>query len=337
MRVLYSVVCILLLSKLSYGQLTNGSFEVYTAIPDGLGQWSRVVGWTNAGSSVSNPDYYHKEANNIADLPETPVAIVDAADGNAIIGLAICGKVGSNKRSYLQHAFESPLVPGQEYHLCFRITNGEQTATSHAGLASNHIGIALSTTALIQIGDAPIQYEPQLKIDHVLYLDRWQTIYFSFVADQPYSHMTFGLFNNDEHHSIESAKGNNSEYAYYFVDDFRLSTEPPVEEPVIEEPIYFEPPNAPFFVPNAFTPNGDGDNDVFIPVAGYIKEWTLEIYTKWGDPVFVSTSPLKGWDGTCMGKPCANGSYIWKMTFHVPGTNGELREAVEYGFVNLVK
>lgn len=324
---------------MSYSQLTNGSFEANSGIPTSLGQWQLVSDWDNAGSSISRPDYYHYQANNIADLPETPMAMVEAADGNAIVGLAVCGKTGSNKRTYLQHAFDTPLTVGQEYYLRFRLSNGSHTSTSLAGLVVNNIGIALSTTALTQVDDTPIQCNPQLTINQTFYSEQWQWVHFSFIADQAYSHMTFGLFNDDNHHSIEYRNGVNPQYAYYFVDDFQLTTEPPVDEPVVPEPTppRVENPNAPFFVPNAFTPNGDGDNDVFLPVAGFIKEWHLEIFTKWGDPVFASTPLTRGWDGTCMGNPCANGSYIWKITYNVPSENGELREVIEYGFVNLVK
>ena len=59
------------------------------------------------------------------------------------------------------------------------------------------------------------------------------------------------------------------------------------------------------YVPNAFTPNNDGFNDVFKPeMIEYLKDgYLLEIYNRWGEKVFSTTDPEQGWDGTVNGKP----------------------------------
>lgn len=338
MKNIVSILVVTMLVSQGFGQLLNGSFESNSSLPNTLGQWSLVADWSNAGSTAT-PDYFHINANVVADLPETPTALVNCFDGDAIMGLAICTKTGANKREYLQTHFSAPLVVGEEYHLSFRITNGERTSTSLSGLGVNHIGALLGTTAAVQNNTDPITATPQFTIDTVLYSNKWERVLFTFVADQAYEYLTIGLFNDDSQHSIIRMEGASPEIAYYFVDDFTLTTEIIDDVPVVvnPEPVYTDPPNAPFFVPNAFTPNGDGDNDVFIPVAGFIKEWSLEIFTKWGDPVFICSPVRKGWDGSCMGNPCANGSYIWKITYEVPDEKGEVRTVVEYGFVNLVK
>lgn len=57
------------------------------------------------------------------------------------------------------------------------------------------------------------------------------------------------------------------------------------------------------FVPNAFTPNGDGENDVWY-VRGYeIQKVTIAVYDRWGQKMFESNSLNDGWDGTFNGKP----------------------------------
>jgi len=336
-----SIVFISLIAVKGFCQLVNGSFELNSALPATLGAWSVVDGWVNPASSDGTPDYFHSQANSVADLPETPSAIVHPYDGNAVMGLVLSAKQGTNRREYIQTHFESPLVVGQEYFISFRITNGEITPTSLAGLAVNHIGLLFSTNAPVQIGNGFISATPQFVIDTVVFSSKWERVDFNFIADQPYENLTFGLFNGDDSHTISERRGNNPQVAYYFVDDFILSTEQIDDDPVTQNPddnpVYTDPPNAPFFVPNAFTPNNDGDNDIFIPVAGTIKEWVLEIFTKWGDPVFSSKNSQRGWDGSLAAKPCASGSYIWKITYQVPDENGEVRTAVEFGFVNLVK
>ena len=58
-------------------------------------------------------------------------------------------------------------------------------------------------------------------------------------------------------------------------------------------------PNA-LYLPNAFTPNEDGKNPVFLPVFSYpaeIEEYRMEIYNRWGCLVFRTEEPTFGWDG----------------------------------------
>ena len=53
-----------------------------------------------------------------------------------------------------------------------------------------------------------------------------------------------------------------------------------------------------FFAPNAFTPNGDGNNDFFKPIIYGIESYTLQIFDRWGKIVFETDSRSKGWDGS---------------------------------------
>lgn len=68
-------------------------------------------------------------------------------------------------------------------------------------------------------------------------------------------------------------------------------------------------------MPNAFTPNGDGNNDIFkILSAGYKKLKTFKIFNRWGEQLFATTDFRKGWDGNNGGKPCEIGTYFWLVT-----------------------
>lgn len=52
-----------------------------------------------------------------------------------------------------------------------------------------------------------------------------------------------------------------------------------------------------FFMPNAFTPNGDGYNDLLYPEHTGILDYKIQIYDRWGQIVFISSSPDEAWDG----------------------------------------
>ena len=67
------------------------------------------------------------------------------------------------------------------------------------------------------------------------------------------------------------------------------------------------------YVPNAFTPNEDNLNDVFIPVIGFVEptEYSFRIFDNTGTPVIISTNPAEGWDGKKKGHDCPEGVYIY--------------------------
>jgi len=71
------------------------------------------------------------------------------------------------------------------------------------------------------------------------------------------------------------------------------------------------------YVPNAFTPNGDGRNDVFLPVVLNLKAGTylFDVFDRWGNRIFETTEPSVGWDGHANGgKDQAQiDTYVWKI------------------------
>jgi len=80
------------------------------------------------------------------------------------------------------------------------------------------------------------------------------------------------------------------------------------------------------YIPNSFTPNGDGKNDVFtIKTVFEFSEFKLSIFNRWGDMVFESDDINKGWDGTYKGKPVPLGVYVYQLTATIKDT-GEQRK-----------
>jgi gliding motility-associated-like protein len=66
------------------------------------------------------------------------------------------------------------------------------------------------------------------------------------------------------------------------------------------------------FVPNAFTPNRDGRNDMLRPIAvGIAHIDYFQIYNRWGQMVFSTSVNQHGWDGTIGGKLQPSGTYVW--------------------------
>ena len=94
-----------------------------------------------------------------------------------------------------------------------------------------------------------------------------------------------------------------------------------------------------FYVPNTFTPNGDGINDEWMPNGLGIDEQNYEmtIFDRWGNLIFYTTTWGKGWDGRAnKGRNIAQQDvYVWKI--RVKPENDSEKEREYIGNVNLVK
>jgi len=71
------------------------------------------------------------------------------------------------------------------------------------------------------------------------------------------------------------------------------------------------PKNDLIYVPNAFTPNGDGKNDVVHVHSESIQSMTFYIYDQWGELIFTSSNMQNGWDGTYKGTKEPAGAYVY--------------------------
>lgn len=87
------------------------------------------------------------------------------------------------------------------------------------------------------------------------------------------------------------------------------------------------------FLPNAFTPNGDGVNDVLYLRSLRVTELYLAIYDRWGQLMFETSDQAKGWDGTFGGKPLDSGVYGFYLK--VKCDDGEVVE--KRGNISLLK
>src|SRR5690606_18542296 len=72
-------------------------------------------------------------------------------------------------------------------------------------------------------------------------------------------------------------------------------------------------------VPNAFSPNGDGLNDVFrVTGITYQQLKVFMVFNRYGQEVFATTDVAKGWDGTYNGRPCEVGTYFYLIRLEYP-------------------
>ena len=99
---------------------------------------------------------------------------------------------------------------------------------------------------------------------------------------------------------------------------------------IIEEEIIY-------YVPNAFTPNKNGRNEIFQPIffSGYdIYNFKFQVFNRWGEIIFESNDASIGWDGTYQNKLVAPGTYVWKIDFK-EGIKDKVH--IEQGTVNVIR
>jgi gliding motility-associated-like protein len=92
-----------------------------------------------------------------------------------------------------------------------------------------------------------------------------------------------------------------------------------------------------YYVPNAFTPDGDEFNQTFQPIftTGFDPyDFNMDIFNRWGEVIFTSNDTTIGWDGTYKGQIAQDGTYTWKIEFKE--TMSDKRHSI-IGHVNILR
>ncbi len=91
------------------------------------------------------------------------------------------------------------------------------------------------------------------------------------------------------------------------------------------------------FMPNAFSPNGDGKNDTFKPKGNFfgVEDYSLAIFNRWGQQVFFTEDPNDGWNGKLnnSGNDSPTGVYVYKLNYIGPRN----KIVSEEGFATIVR
>ncbi len=93
------------------------------------------------------------------------------------------------------------------------------------------------------------------------------------------------------------------------------------------------------WIPNSFSPNNDGNNDVFIPhfVGALENDYHISIYNRWGQIVFNSDNPMYGWDGTFGQKDCPEGIYFFILEYQAKNPSQTEPKKALKGTITLIR
>lgn len=88
------------------------------------------------------------------------------------------------------------------------------------------------------------------------------------------------------------------------------------------------------YIPTAFTPNHDGKNDEFkAMIFGPVKKFELTVYNRWGQVIFYTTNPSKGWDGKIAGIEQRSDAFVWTCRYQLDGSP----ETFEKGTLTIIR
>tara|TARA_R110000822_G_scaffold164491_1_gene304905 strand:- start:51106 stop:54042 length:2937 start_codon:yes stop_codon:yes gene_type:complete len=90
------------------------------------------------------------------------------------------------------------------------------------------------------------------------------------------------------------------------------------------------------FLPNAFSPNGDGVNDTFEIMGSRVLLFELSIFNRWGNQVYHTKALDSFWDGTVSGKPVSSGTYSYNVVYSGE-INGQILQFTQTGTVALIR
>ncbi len=210
-------------SLLAQNLVPNPSFENYSALPNNYGQTNLAIGWNNvnglyAGPATGSPDYFHTLGT-----VGTFFGQIAPNTGQAQMGLAPYHSNLNNFREYCSTQLTQPLVTGQQYQVSFFLTNGTNGSYS---MAMDGFAVHFSVAPLNQVTTEPIVLTPTVEVPGVLWVpDVWQQFTYTFTADGPHEHITFGCFRTDVNVTLGGFGGTG---VYYFLDDIEVITTTPV-------------------------------------------------------------------------------------------------------------
>jgi gliding motility-associated-like protein len=278
----------------------NPSFEDTVYCPTTISQFDAVANWFNP-SSGETPDYYNECSNDLppnfflngSSVPNNDFGYQFARSGKAYTGI-VTFDLFPTYREYIAVQLLEKLDVGKEYYWCFFISLLER-----ANFASNNIGIALSHNLIPNFlfsTLAPYVYgnNTEVVFDYI----NWTKIEGSFIAQGGEKYLYIGNFFDDT--NTQFFRVNNligvGEYSIYYIDDVYLGHDPCPFEEVLN-------------LPNIFTPNGDGHNDMFKIMIDYDS---CTIYNRWGQIMFETNQINTFWDGkTLNGNDAPEGIYYY--------------------------
>jgi gliding motility-associated-like protein len=303
----------------------NGSFEQNSSCPISVNEVYKAIPWFTPGGSS---DYFDTcSVQWFADIPDNFFGTQYPRTGDAYCGFSTIIDLNPDNREYISIGLKNTLVGGKKYCVCFYLSLAEGSF-----LSISNVGTYFSKDSLKQIPqgfNVLLPDTPQVEnADYNFLSDTlgWMKVEGSFIASGGERFVTIGNFRDDAHTLTDTVKPvplGYSNYTYYYIDDVSVYY---CGEDTTEYPNELE-------IVNAFTPNGDGKNDVFQVRGNNIATVHLKILNRWGQQLYEGMGENVKWDGTYDGKEVSAGVYYYIA--EVVFKDGEVRN--KKGSIHLIQ
>jgi len=303
----------------------NGNFETNSSCPISVGEIYKSIPWFQPCNIMGNvinsssTELFNSCNTTIVDVPINFAGTQSALSGQAYAGIYLYNSM--DYREYIEVKLTDSLLSGKKYCLSFYISLAETSdwgVDMVGGFLSNDS--LLSPTPHLVISVAP-QIENSIG-NTIIDTSGWVLISGSFIAQGGEKFLTIGNFQYNVNTQLTPINPPfPSGYSYYYIDDVSLVC--------CDTSGTCDLPKDTLSVPNVFTPNYDGVNDLF-EIKGLTKGDKVQIYNRWGTLVFETESEKMFWDGyTTSGEACSGGVYFYTVTL----LSGETRK----GYLTLIK
>lgn len=305
----------------------NHSFEDTVSCPIGTAQFQTVDVWFNP--TAGSPDYYNRCFGELPPgsvgpgIPANDWGYQEAQDGDAYASIVTFAEIiqgYSIFREYIAIELIEELIIGQDYYWCMYIS-----LIDSVEYYSNNIGIALTKDEVTDFSfpyillDLPVYGNWEIPVSDYV---NWTKIGGVFTAEGGEKYLYIGNFFNDEETETTKYQDNDrgGPVAMYYIDNVYLGKQP-CTEPFLE-------------IPNVFTPNTDGINDLFRTKDEGLVDKEMTVLNRWGNVVFEGKGS-EAWDGKNRnGKECVEGVYFVKVTYINPLKK---ERETKTGYVHLIR
>ncbi len=318
--------------------MPNGSFEEYNWCPDYDNGFyiNACKYWTMP--TLGSSDYFNRCSTfwdsflnrYMFSVPENYIGYQEARTGDGYAGIVFTQNILEGEKhkyntpysEYIQVRLKKKLEDGKLYHLQFFVNyTGPEGGNFDYAICPNSIGALFTSTELHENHDSIIQMTSQYNSDLSLFFcdtTKWYELNYTFQAQGNENYLTIGVFTPMPLTKVTDISGDTiSPQAdrYYYIDD--VSVKEVDYLTTIKDKI-----------PNVFTPNDDGVNDLFSLDKLDIEPQSISIVNRWGNIVYQSKLNF-AWDGTYQGRKCTDGVYFYVIQF--------TKEIKINGFVHLIR
>jgi gliding motility-associated-like protein len=250
--------------------------------------------WTN---TVSIPDYYNVCAGPCCSYYNSYGYQVPHS-GVAYTQIMAYFEPNPNERIYLEVRLTEPLKKDQWYKIIFYVA----LINKSMYYTSNGIGAYLSIDKLEKFNYSVVEVTPAIMASKLVKDTlNWTEVSGNYKASGGEEYISFGNFFNDASTNFDTIHSLIGNQCIYYIDDVSVMACDTCEKII---------PND-LFIPDAFSPNGDGKNDLLFVRGNNIQELYFAIYDRWGEKVFETTDKNNGWDGNYKGKELNGAVFVY--------------------------